>query len=77
MPVSQRASVRDGVSGREKGVRTRVRLLIPHSGIGSRSLHQENMGEEENNEGREEMDTLLTLSCTDRVHTSQTRELQC
>lgn len=60
MPVSQRASVRDGVSGREKGVRMRVRLLIPHSSIGSRSLHRENMGEEGNNEGREEMDTLNT-----------------
>lgn len=34
------------------------------------------MGEEENNEGKEDVDTLLTLSCIDRAHASETRKLQ-
>lgn len=35
------------------------------------------MGEEENREGEEDVDTLLTLSCIDRAHARETRKLQC
>lgn len=35
------------------------------------------MGEEQNNEGKEDVDTLLTLSSVDRAHASETRKLQC
>lgn len=51
-------------------------ILIPHSSIWSKSLRQENLGEEEENNGAGggHGHMLLTLSYIDRAHSSETRE---